>query len=235
MDIQSDTMLCAGAPDLGGRGLCSDTDGGPLLTIDGTLVGVLSFGNGCAPGAFFSTVYSRVSAAYTWISNTVCHLSDVPPSDCFEDIPTLAPTEDGGASDSDGVQVKFVIQYDAAPFETFWTISQRGRIFKQGPIGYVHRAGEKLETEFLNFPAGETGFVFHDSGGNGMGLGEVLGFFEILQSLPDGTDVILASGDHDFLFSKAVTFTVGEISPTISTPSSPLGLSKSTTLHLRTQ
>lgn len=60
-------MLCAGAME-GGRDTCQGDSGGPLVQ-SGTLVGVTSFGRGCArrgtPG-----VYTRVSHYVDWI---LCH------------------------------------------------------------------------------------------------------------------------------------------------------------------
>lgn len=61
-------MICAG---LSGKDACQGDSGGPLATrsrVNGkpTLIGVVSFGIGCA-NRFFPGVYSRVSAAYEWI------------------------------------------------------------------------------------------------------------------------------------------------------------------------
>lgn len=65
-------MICAGYKD-GGRDSCLGDSGGPLIMIDGNekqprLVGVVSFGKGCAdpkhPG-----VYGRVTAVRKWIKS----------------------------------------------------------------------------------------------------------------------------------------------------------------------
>lgn len=62
-------MMCASSP---GRDACQGDSGGPAVaTINGTivLVGVVSWGNGCAltnyPG-----IYSNVSFALSWIRST---------------------------------------------------------------------------------------------------------------------------------------------------------------------
>lgn len=73
-------MLCAGWP-RGGRDACQGDSGGPLvqkqpLTDTSVLVGIVSFGKGCArqdsPG-----VYTRVSAYIDWITNRINQYSDI--------------------------------------------------------------------------------------------------------------------------------------------------------------
>ncbi|RDD36299.1 Trypsin-1 [Trichoplax sp. H2] len=64
----TDNMLCAGEPS-GGKDSCQGDSGGPLISGSGsspTLVGVVSWGQGCArPG--YPGVYARVSRAHSWI------------------------------------------------------------------------------------------------------------------------------------------------------------------------
>nr|XP_015840677.1 PREDICTED: trypsin delta/gamma [Tribolium castaneum] len=61
-----DTMVCAGVPE-GGKDACSGDSGGPL-TKNGILVGIVSWGLGCAlPG--YPGVYTNVASVREWIRN----------------------------------------------------------------------------------------------------------------------------------------------------------------------
>lgn len=65
----TDDMICAGVVETGGKDACQGDSGGPMV-VDKQLVGVVSFGNGCArPG--FPGVYSRISATRSWIGKLV--------------------------------------------------------------------------------------------------------------------------------------------------------------------
>ena len=68
-----DSMICAGYRGLGGKDACQGDSGGPLICNHGNkavLVGVVSWGNGCAepnhPG-----VYSRVTHVLDWIKDNM--------------------------------------------------------------------------------------------------------------------------------------------------------------------
>lgn len=65
----TEAMMCAGDTD-DGKDACNGDGGGPL-TVDGLLIGIVSWGQGCGrkplPG-----VYTRVSYYVEWISKTVC-------------------------------------------------------------------------------------------------------------------------------------------------------------------
>eukprot|EP00980_Cylindrotheca_fusiformis_P003493 scaffold781_cov132-Cylindrotheca_fusiformis.AAC.12 len=71
--IQEDNMFCAAVKG-GGKDSCQGDSGGPILIRNGkqhTLVGIVSWGEGCARPDY-SGVYSRVSAATEWIERVVC-------------------------------------------------------------------------------------------------------------------------------------------------------------------
>ncbi|XP_048488124.1 trypsin, alkaline A [Plutella xylostella] len=61
-------MICAGILDQGGKDSCQG-DAGGALTIDNVIVGVISWGEGCASG-YFPGVSTKVSAYSNWIIDT---------------------------------------------------------------------------------------------------------------------------------------------------------------------
>lgn len=79
-DVDGASMLCAGV-DGGGKDSCQGDSGGPIINDKGKLVGVVSWGYGCARDGY-PGVYSRVSSANDWIKKIICRLSQKPPSYC---------------------------------------------------------------------------------------------------------------------------------------------------------
>ncbi|KAL0850906.1 hypothetical protein ABMA28_006815 [Loxostege sticticalis] len=63
--IVTDNMVCAGLLDVGGRGSCEYDGGGPLFH-NNVVVGITSWGRGCAQ-AFYPDVYTKVSRVSPWI------------------------------------------------------------------------------------------------------------------------------------------------------------------------
>ncbi|XP_049881908.1 trypsin, alkaline B-like [Pectinophora gossypiella] len=63
------SMICAGILDVGGRDACQGDSGGPLI-YNGVVVGVTSWGYGCAQ-AYAPGVSARVSNYTNWILDTV--------------------------------------------------------------------------------------------------------------------------------------------------------------------
>jgi hypothetical protein len=89
-DLHDASMLCAGV-DAGGKDTCQGDSGGPIFDpVSNVLVGVTSWGDGCAaPGR--PGVYSKVSTNAKWIQDTICSMTDSSPSYCSR-APTQAPT-----------------------------------------------------------------------------------------------------------------------------------------------
>ncbi|KAL1496014.1 hypothetical protein AB1Y20_014647 [Prymnesium parvum] len=93
----TDSMICAGLEE-GGRDSCQGDSGGPLFAIPegsgvegGVLIGVVSWGNGCAL-AGYPGVYARVSSYTDWIwSNIPLPPPPFPPSPPPRPPPTPPP------------------------------------------------------------------------------------------------------------------------------------------------
>lgn len=86
--LRSEMHLCAAAS---GRDSCQNDSGGPLIQ-GGSVVGIVSFGSGCARNGF-PGVYARTSGAENFIKGSICDLASDPPGDCggfFDFVPVLS-------------------------------------------------------------------------------------------------------------------------------------------------
>ena len=139
-------MLCAWAKD---TDACQGDSGGPLIQLgddesgkDDTLVGIVSWGLGCADDVF-PGVYARVSAQYEWIQSNICEYSANPPKwyDCpvkkvgstptkkptmvpkptsspvVTPSPTFSPLSDGQR------RLLIVLELDDSPYDTGFTLT----------------------------------------------------------------------------------------------------------------
>lgn len=81
----SSAMICAGGEE--GKDSCIGDSGGPLIQQSSSgniLVGITSFGRGCAQNGV-PAVYSRVSRARAWIDQIICEHGDYPDISCPEE------------------------------------------------------------------------------------------------------------------------------------------------------
>mmetsp|Transcript_10125 Transcript_10125/g.14737 ORF Transcript_10125/g.14737 Transcript_10125/m.14737 type:complete len:463 (-) Transcript_10125:59-1447(-) len=86
-----DSMMCAADTD---QDACQGDSGGPLFDSENkALVGVTSWGNGCAE-AGFPGVYARISEEIVWIKSVICGAHGNPKPTFCEPIegPTVSPT-----------------------------------------------------------------------------------------------------------------------------------------------
>jgi trypsin len=177
-DIVDSVMLCAGVPG-GGKDSCQGDSGGPIFDQEGTQIGVVSWGIGCARENF-PGVYSRVSSAKDWIDATICELSSSRPASC-------PPT--GGSNTGDN-EVVIEVKYDNYPSETGWTLrdSAGTLIAGQSTGSFSTGSGTVSKTAFV--AEGAYTFELSDTFGDGICCQYGSGEFKITVN---GEPVVVAS------------------------------------------
>lgn len=151
-------MMCAADP---GQDACQGDSGGPLFDANKgteTLVGVVSWGYGCADPSY-PGVYAKISNKWNWIKQKICgNHSDPKPDFCSNQPtsspvkrptsdpnkqptsspikqPTPSPTKNSPSKcGSNKNEVEVVIQLDKYPMETSWRITDSAgvKVFQGG-------------------------------------------------------------------------------------------------------
>ena len=92
----TDDMMCAGVK-AGGKDACQGDSGGPLIAADPaqgnrmTLVGVVSWGFGCAAEDALG-IYAEVSHFSSWLNQQMPDLNTCPPDDSVTTAPPTTTT-----------------------------------------------------------------------------------------------------------------------------------------------
>ena len=198
----NNNMMCASAEE---RDTCYGDSGGPLLIrheenpeeseID-FVVGITSWGFDCADPNF-PGVYARISQQYHHIIDTICELSDYPPTEYY-DCPSFG---------TDGtIELVVKIQLDQYPKETSWKLTCTDDNLVYGHVGigdYELKHMEEVQ-ETIMVPDGVTcTFSIRDEYGDGLGL---TGNFQILID-----DKLVTNGGYNFGYEQSRSFTIPAI------------------------
>jgi hypothetical protein len=206
----SESMLCAGFPNNGGKDSCQGDSGGPIVqritNSDGTIVdmhvGVVSWGIGCAqknaPG-----VYARTSKGFPWIKSTMCNTLKSISSLCNND-----PPPGPGPCDQD---LTIGVSTDAYAYETKWTLtdSKKNNIMTRQYLFNNYQNEHKLclnSNECYEW-------TVTDSYKDGMCTQGQCGSYSLTVN---GNEVV--SGSGNFGASKKETFCTGDGAPPIQSP-----------------
>lgn len=177
-------MICSGDIVNGGVDACQGDSGGPLYDADNDiLVGVTSWGIGCADEDF-PGVYARVSAQWNeWIKPTICdnHSNPKPcfcDGSCDDDTPT---TDDGPTTDDEPtacpagqVSLTLELMTDDYGEDITWAVIE---LSGGGSFDVIEAGGAKLNqdygdnqlyTEELCLPDKCLKFVMYDEYGDGL-------------------------------------------------------------------
>lgn len=193
-------MMCAGDLSDGGEDACQGDSGGPLYDKNtDTLVGVTSWGNGCAlqnyPG-----VYSRISDQWeSWIKPTICDNHSSPKPDFCSSDPTPpsptppsptppSPTPPSPTPPTDLCQdedtFKFTMKTDQYGEDITWKLKKQNNNgkFKNFLDGGVNEeyGDEQTYNEEYCIPKDECyKFIINDAYGDGLCCQYGEGFYEI--------------------------------------------------------
>lgn len=170
-----DYMMCAASTNEDGyEGPCWGDGGGPLFDRDeGTQVGMISYGVELCEEAVAPSVYSRISAVFPWIQQTVCAGTDDPDSEPLCEGYTLPPTlspstlpPTGAPTMCDQTLIVVDITTDEFPGETSWTLEDQDNSMLASRNDYDQ--GNHNYQDVLCLPMAVYNFTIEDSAGDGI-------------------------------------------------------------------
>lgn len=198
--FEKDYMFCSGVAN-GGKDTCQGDSGGPIVHQDtGTLVGVVSFGIGCARRNY-SGVNSRVSAAQAWIDDAKCRYSNYPScggTNAATDAAAPTTTVAGAASRTGSGSLTVTLVLDEYPQEVAWIMSHKGsgETMHFQPYKSLTTPRATVSKTFDNLQEGET-FTFRVSDMEGDGICCIFGNGEIsIRDDVQGVDVWSSRGNY---------------------------------------
>lgn len=223
----TDDMLCA---DASGKDSCQGDSGGPLIHLgdsyqDDELVGVISWGFGCARVGF-PGVYSRTSADYAWLRHMVCVLSKENAPDSFKcdsggtfsPAPTPPPALPTIPSDptSDLVAVLVVLVLDNFPSEVSWRITDADNKRVHEVEAGTYRTEDEVQAIVYLQAGREYTFSIRDGFGDGLD-GEGTGYTIFYGSSLNNGQVLVA-GDGKYFNGEDKAFHIPEFIGDVEVP-----------------
>ena len=134
--VVPEMMLCAGTIK-GGKDSCQGDSGGPLL-VDNKIVGVVSFGQGCARAGRYGA-YVRTSA-----QNATCFIRDTMAGAARAEAEAeLAPGAHDAATVAAMAGGAVVLAAGIAAVAIVAARRQRARMFRGGELAHVHTHAQK--------------------------------------------------------------------------------------------
>lgn len=199
----TDNMICAADP---GQDSCQGDSGGPLFDASNDLlIGVVSWGIGCAEPQFPGVYATTYSDGDNWIKATICADSNPLPSFCITD-PTISPAPTGSPTfpaptaaptTCTGPDVLVYLNTDNYGSETSWEITDADGNVSLSGSGYSNNQVYVTE-ECL--PEGCYTFTIYDSFGDGICCGFGAGVYGLL------FDGVLVGTGGNFGFAESLEF-----------------------------
>ena len=165
--LNNDLAFCASS---GQSDSCYGDSGGPVIDLEGTQVGIVSFGIGCG-NSRFPGGYTRVSHYNEWIEQQICAGSQNPPPSCEQE-----GDGRGGKRKRQYKRLRIDLKHDLFPEDITWQLihPRRGIVARSKDYTvkeYLDMQGV-IETVFVDVKHGQYTFQIEDFYGDGMGIGD---------------------------------------------------------------